>query len=182
MKVIKTGFPEVLEILPTVYKDNRGYFFESYNKKIFRENGINCELLQFMHSQSIKNTIRGLHYQVYPNPQAKIVYVIDGKIMDVIVDIRHGSPKFGEHIKIEISSRKKNQVYIPIGFAHGFSVLSKSATVAYMVSGEYSKDDERGIMYNDRTLNIKWNIKNPILSKKDLNNMLFESINKDFDY
>ncbi len=135
-----------------------------------------------MQSKSSKNTIRGLHYQIEPNGQSKLIHVLRGKILDVIVDIRHGSRTFGQHISIELNESSNNQVWIPLGFAHGFSALSQVAEVAYMVTSFYSQSNERGIIYSDPDLNINWRVDNPTVSKKDLNNKRFNEIDCDFVY
>ena len=135
-----------------------------------------------MQSKSSKNTIRGLHYQIEPNGQSKLIHVLSGEILDVIVDIRYGSPTFGQHITIELNESSKKQVWIPLGFAHGFSVLSERAEVTYMASNYYCKSTERGILYNDPELNINWRVESPIVSKKDLNNMPFHKIDSNYVY
>jgi len=183
MQITKTDLIGVLVLNIDVFEDSRGYFFESYNKlKYEKYFGIRTDFVQSMQSKSTKNTIRGLHYQVEPKAQAKLVHVLSGKILDVIVDIRNGSPSFGKHIAIELSESSKKQVWIPVGFAHGFSVLSDEAEVAYLVSGFYSKREERGIIYNDNDLNIDWKVNNPIVSEKDLRNKSISEIDLDFIY
>ena len=182
MQTIETVLKGVMILEFEVFDDSRGYFFESYNKQWYAEFGIKADFVQSMQSKSKKNTIRGLHYQVEPNGQSKLIHVLRGEILDVIVDIRFGSPTFGKHIAIELNESIKKQVWIPLGFAHGFSVLSESAEVAYMVSSLHSKMNERGILYNDPILNIDWKVSNPNLSKKDLKNKQFHEIDCDYVY
>lgn len=166
MQPVETVLKEVMILELDVFEDSQGYFFESYQKQKYAEFGIKTDFVQCMRSKSWKNTIRGLHYQVGPNGQAKLVHVLRGAILDVIVDIRFGSPTFGKHIAIELNESTKKQVWIPLGFAHGFSVLSDEAEMAYIVSGFYSKLDERGILYNDPDLNIDWRVAVPLFLKK----------------
>ena len=166
MKVIQTKLRDILIIEPTVYKDNRGFFLESYNHRLYSEHGITGLFIQDNHSCSVKNTLRGLHYQINPG-QAKLVQVVVGEVFDVAVDIRFGSPTFGHWIGNSLSSENKRQMYIPIGFAHGFCVLSEFAEFEYKCTEFYSPKDERGILWNDPDLAIEWPIKNPIISKKD---------------
>ena len=182
MHSVETALQGVLILKPDVLIDSRGYFFESFNKLKYAEFGIKTEFVQSMQSKSVKNTIRGLHYQVQPYGQSKLIHVLSGEILDVILDIRFGSPTFGQHIAIELNEFNKNHVWIPLGFAHGFSVISEFAEVVYMVSSIYSKIDERGILFNDPELNISWNINNPIVSDKDLHNTLFHEIGRDYVY
>ena len=182
MKITKTDLNGIFLLNFDVFEDSRGYFFETYHKQRYAEFDIKTDFVQCMQSKSSKNTIRGLHYQVEPNGQSKLIHVLKGKILDVIVDIRFGSPTFGKHVSIELSESSKQQVWIPLGFAHGFSVLSEGAEVTYMASNFYCKSSERGILYNDPDLNINWRVENPIVSKKDLNNRLFHEIDSDYVY
>jgi dTDP-4-dehydrorhamnose 3,5-epimerase len=181
--VSKTNLNGVLLIDFDVYEDNRGWFFESFNMlKFENDTGIKFNVKQNMMSKSFKNTIRGLHYQIKPHIQQKLVHVLSGKILDVIVDIRLGSPDYGKHIAIELTESSKKQVFIPDGFAHGFSVLSDVAEVCYSTNEYYSKKSERGILFNDYNLGIDWKVHRPIISSKDLNNKKFCDIDKDFYY
>ena len=182
MKVRKTKIPGLLIIKPDIYYDERGYFFESFNEKKYQEIGINQKFVQDNQSKSKKGTIRGLHYQVGKSAQAKLVRVLSGKIIDYAVDIRFGSPTFGEYTEVELSSDNNLQFWIPEGFAHGFCVLEDNTIIFYKCTALYSKKDERGIIYNDTDISIDWKIKNPIVSKKDLNNITFKKIKKDFIY
>ena len=174
MQIIKTGIPDVLEIRPDVFEDSRGYFLESYNKFRFQENDLEFNFVQDNISKSSRGTIRGLHYQVGKNAQGKLCQVISGKVLDVAVDIRFGSPTFGKHVILELSEENHSQVWIPPGFAHGFAVISDKAIFSYKCTEFYSKEDERTIIYNDPQLNIDWGINNPIVSEKDLNGKLFK--------
>ena len=165
----KTDIPGLLVFEPNVFEDSRGYFFESYNEKTFREAGIDFRWVQDNQSSSTYGVIRGLHYQLPPYEQSKLVRVLRGKILDVVVDIRKGSPTFGKSYCKVLSAKNKRQLFIPKGFAHGFSVLSEKAEVLYKCDGFYNKETEAGIIYNDPALNIDWRIpgKDAIISDKD---------------
>ena len=180
MKTAETPIKDLWIIYPDVFPDDRGYFFESFNRIKYNDVGIIQEFVQDNISKSVKNTIRGLHYQVGEYAQGKLVQVLDGKVLDVAVDIRFGSLTFGKYVSVELSSENQKQFWIPPGFAHGFSVLSKYAVFHYKCTSFYSRKDERSIRYDDPTLNIDWKVENPIVSNKDLENNLFSSINEDF--
>lgn len=182
MEVIKTEFPGLLLIKPKVFGDNRGYFFESYNKEAYQKAGIDFHFVQDNISKSKKNTIRGLHYQIGSKAQGKLCQVISGKVLDVEVDIRFGSPTFGKYFASELTEENHTQLWIPPGFAHGFSVLSDEAIFSYKCTELYCKELERAILYNDKQLNISWKVDTPIVSEKDLQARLFKEINKDFIY
>jgi len=182
MNVRKTKINGLLIIEPDIFYDDRGYFFESFNEKKYQEIGISKKFVQDNQSKSKKGTIRGLHYQVGKNAQGKLVRVVNGKIRDISVDIRFNSPTFGQYIAVELSSQNCLQLWIPEGFAHGFSTLEDNTIVQYKCTAFYSSKDERGILYNDPDLSIDWGIKDPIVSKKDLENTLFKNIDKDFIY
>lgn len=169
MKLHETKIPGLLVIEPKVFEDNRGYFFESFNQKRFQEKNLNYTFVQDNESLSSYGTIRGLHYQIAPYAQAKLVRVISGKVFDVAVDIRKNSPTFGEWQGIELSAENKNQLLIPKGFAHGFSVLSDKAIVMYKCDSFYAPESERGINFKDPDLNIDWKIPEDkaIISAKD---------------
>ncbi len=154
---------------PAVKEDERGYFFESFNEKAFNEEGIRLHWVQDNQSSSVKGVIRGLHYQLPPFAQTKLVRVLRGRILDIAVDIRKGSPGFGKVFSIELSAKNHKQVLIPPGFAHGFSVLSKRAVVFYKCDNFYNKESEAGIRYDDPTLGIDWMLdkKEVIVSDKD---------------
>jgi dTDP-4-dehydrorhamnose 3,5-epimerase len=178
--VNKTELEGILLIQPEVFGDDRGYFLESFNMGRYREAGIEYNFVQDNLSKSKKGTIRGLHYQVGNMAQGKLCYVISGKVLDVAVDIRFGSPTFGKHITHILNSQNKNQIWVPPGFAHGFSVLSDETIFVYKCTQLYSKEHERAILYNDPELGIDWHVKNPIVSGKDLKAKLLKEIEKDF--
>ena len=158
MPFTHTPFPGLYIFEPSVYPDERGYFFESYNKRLFGENQILCEFVQDNQSFSCYGVIRGLHFQKDPWAQSKLVRVLQGRILDVVVDLRAGSPGFGKTLSIELSSENKKQIFIPKGFAHGFSVLSETTEISYKCDQYYNKQSEGGIRYNDASLNIDWKI------------------------
>ncbi len=165
---IKQNIEDVILVKPKIFEDNRGFFLESYKKSEFFRNGIVEEFNQENHSKSIRGVLRGLHYQKAPYEQAKLVRCLRGRIYDIVVDIRKNSKTFGQYVKVELSEENKNMLFIPNGFAHGFIVLSDIAEIFYKASGEYNKDFERGILWNDKDLNIDWEIDfEPILSEKD---------------
>jgi len=167
---------------PTVFEDSRGYFFESYNESQFKQAGITADFVQDNQSRSSYGVIRGLHYQQPPHAQAKLVRVLHGAILDVAVDIRKASPTYGQHFAIELSAENKKQLYLPEGFAHGFSVLSDIAVVLYKCNAFYNKSSEGGILYNDPQLNIDWRIKESeaIISDKDAQLPLFVNSHSSF--
>ncbi len=154
-------------IKPKVYFDHRGFFLESYTKKEFYEHGIKQEFVQDNHSWSIKNTIRGLHFQKRPYSQSKLIRCISGEILDVAVDLRKDKNSFGKHVKVRLSAENKQMLYIPEGFAHGFLALTDYAEILYKVTEYYNKDSDSGVIWNDLDLNIDWGVKDPILSEKD---------------
>lgn len=166
MQITKTALDGVLIIEPRVYSDARGSFYESYVKKRYAEHGILDEFIQDNHSMSKKGVLRGLHYQENPE-QAKLVRVTRGEVFDVAVDIRRGSATFGKWVGARLSEENHLQMYIPVGFAHGFCVLSDSAEFLYKCSGYYEPTGERAILWNDPDIGIDWPIKNPLLSEKD---------------
>lgn len=169
MKVIKTDFPDLLILEPKVFEDSRGYFFESFNLSKYTEAGIDLTFIQDNESKSSYGVIRGLHYQLSPYAQTKLIRVVSGKILDVALDIRQNSPTFGKHFCIELSSENKTQLLVPKGFAHGFAVLSETATVFYKCDNYYNPEAERGIRFNDPKLGINWRIESnkEIVSSKD---------------
>lgn len=168
MKIIETKLSGVKLIEPDVYGDHRGFFMESYNYNSFRLHGINNEFIQDNHSLSVEpNVLRGLHYQLDPKAQTKHVRVTAGKIFDVVVDIRHGSPTYGQWEGYILSAENKLQLLIPKGFAHGFCTLVPNSEVQYKVDEVYSPEHDRGIAWNDPALAIDWPTSNPILSDKD---------------
>ena len=167
---------------PMVFEDSRGFFFESFNEKIFARQGITRPFVQDNQSRSSYGVIRGLHYQLSPHAQSKLVRVLTGKILDVAVDIRKGSPTYGRHFAVELSAENKKQLYIPHGFAHGFSVLSDTAEVLYKCDAFYNKESEGGIRYNDPILQIDWKIPagKEVVSEKDIQNPLFVDSKNNF--
>ncbi|MBX3255794.1 MAG: dTDP-4-dehydrorhamnose 3,5-epimerase [Chitinophagaceae bacterium] len=169
MPFITTAIPGLLVFQPVVFEDARGYFFESYNDNVFKKEGLDLHWVQDNQSSSSRGVVRGLHFQDIPKAQTKLVRVLEGKIWDVAVDIRKGSPFYGRSFGIELTAENRLQMLIPRGFAHGFSVLSEKAVVLYKCDQVYDKDSERGIMYNDPLLNIDWKIPaaDVILSEKD---------------
>lgn len=182
MPFIKTEFPGLLIFEPVVYGDSRGHFFESYNEKVFAAESINMKFVQDNQSRSSQGVIRGLHYQLNPHAQTKLVRALSGNILDVVVDIRKGSPAYGKVFSIELSAENKKQLFIPAGFAHGFSVLSETAEVLYKCSTYYNKESEGGILYNDPVLNIDWKIPAgaAVVSGKDLENPSFANCKNNF--
>lgn len=163
-------------IKPQVHSDNRGAFLETFRKNLFREHGVEFEFVQDNVSTSLKGTIRGLHYQLPPASQTKLIMVPHGSILDVAVDMRQNSPTFGEHYSTELNSENRHMILIPSGFAHGFSVLSEEATVFYKCNNYYNKELERGVRWDDPDLGIDWGIKDPVLSKKDEKQPLFAEL------
>jgi len=178
-KFSKMDVDGVILIKPGIHYDSRGYFMESYTKKEFANEGIKEEFVQDNHSFSIKNTLRGLHYQIEPFQQSKLIRCISGEIMDVAVDIRRGSKTYGKYVSVILSSENKNMLYIPKGFAHGFLVTSDYAEVIYKVDNYYSRNHERGIIWNDETIGIRWPVDNPIISEKDGSWPKFQDIKGD---
>ncbi|ADY74003.1 dTDP-4-dehydrorhamnose 3,5-epimerase [Desulfurobacterium thermolithotrophum DSM 11699] len=166
---IRTEIPEVVIVKPKVFGDERGFFMETYKKSDFEKAGIDTDFVQDNHSKSVKGVLRGLHYQLEPKAQGKLVRCIKGKVFDVAVDIRKGSPTFGKWVGVELSSENKLMLWIPKGFAHGFLTLSEEAEIIYKVSGsEYSPEHDRSIRWNDPDIGIEWPLDGePILSEKD---------------
>lgn len=168
MKAIPTAIPDLLIIEPKVFSDDRGFFFESYNRRKFAElTGRNVDFVQDNHSRSAKNVLRGLHYQIQ-HPQAKLVRVVQGATLNAAVDIRRGSPTFGRHVAVELSTENKCMLWIPEGFAHGFAVLSDTAEFLYKTTDYWYPEHERCLRWNDPTLAINWRLQAaPALSGKD---------------
>jgi dTDP-4-dehydrorhamnose 3,5-epimerase len=169
MSFITCAIPGLVVIEPRSFEDDRGYFFEAYNETLFHANGIQQHFVQDNQSFSKKGVVRGLHYQLNPHAQAKLVRVLEGSILDVAVDIRKGSPTFGQYFAVELTSENKKQLFLPAGFAHGFSVLSETASVLYKCDRFYNKESEAGIRFDDPALNIDWKIGSgsAIVSEKD---------------
>jgi dTDP-4-dehydrorhamnose 3,5-epimerase len=177
-----TKIPGLIIVDPVILEDTRGYFFESYNEKLFSENNIAVKFVQDNQSRSSYGVIRGLHYQRQPFAQSKLVRVLSGAIIDVVVDLRKGSPTFGETFCIELSDINKKQLFVPKGFAHGFSVISEKAEVLYKCDTYYYRESESGILYNDPQLNINWQIPvdRALVSDKDKKLPLFNSYQGEF--
>lgn len=154
---------------PKLWKDDRGYFYESYNLKTFQEGGIHATFMQDNEAKSTYGVLRGLHYQIPPYAQAKLVRVLEGEVLDVVVDLREHSETYGQSYSIRLSAENKKQLFVPRGFAHGYVVLSETAIFAYKVDNYYSKESEGGLIYNDPKLQIDWeiNLKDAVLSDKD---------------
>jgi dTDP-4-dehydrorhamnose 3,5-epimerase len=182
MKIIKTEIEGLLLIEPDVYEDPRGYFFECYHAEKYREAGIVNVFVQDNESKSGYGVIRGLHYQLEPFSQAKLVRVIRGRVYDVAVDLRQGSPTFGKWLGFELTGKNKKQLFVPRGFAHGFAVLSKKVVLAYKCDRVYSNEYERGISYRDPSLNIDWKIpeEKQVVSGKDKQAPDFENAERNF--
>ncbi len=166
MQRIETSLPGVIELRPVVHGDARGFFLETYHKAKFADLGIADTFLQDNHSRSSKGTLRGLHYQLH-QPQAKLCRVVEGEALDVAVDIRVGSPTFGKWTSVLLSAKEQNQIYVPIGFAHGFLALSDAVQFVYKCSDFYCPTDERGIAWNDPDLKICWGVTAPNISARD---------------
>jgi dTDP-4-dehydrorhamnose 3,5-epimerase len=169
MPFIATNIQGLLVFEPKVFGDSRGYFFESYNAQVFEQEGVTTKFVQDNQSSSCHGVIRGLHYQLPPYAQTKLVRALCGIILDVVVDIRKGSPTFGQSYAIELSAENKKQIFVPGGFAHGFSVLSEKAEILYKCDAFYNKESEGGILYNDPKLAIDWKVPadKVIVSDKD---------------
>ncbi|MFA8343953.1 MAG: dTDP-4-dehydrorhamnose 3,5-epimerase [Rhodothermaceae bacterium] len=182
MEAVKTELEGVILLKPNVYPDSRGYFYESFNVDRYKDAGINFPFVQDNISRSVKGTIRGLHYQIGEFAQGKLCQVVFGKVLDVAVDIRFGSPTFGKYYAVELSDENNYQLWIPPGFAHGFSVLSDEAVFSYKCTALYSKKDERSIIFNDQDINVDWKTETPVISEKDLQAKKFNEIEKDFIY
>jgi len=185
MKFIAQSIPEVILLQPKVHGDERGYFVETFRQDLFEQAvGHPVTFVQDNESKSTRGVLRGLHYQLPPHAQSKLVRVISGAVLDVAVDIRIGSPTFGQHVAVELSEQNKHQVFVPRGFAHGFVVLTEVATFAYKVDNYYSPECDRGLAFDDAQLNIDWEIdKSKLqLSKKDTIQPAFSELNSGFDY
>ncbi len=167
MKIIAVDLPEIVLLEPRIFTDRRGYFFETYQMQRYAEHGIEARFVQDNLSFSRRGVVRGLHYQLL-KPQGKLVMVIQGEVIDLVVDIRLGSPTFGKWSKNILSSENHRQLYVPPGFAHGFAVTSETATVLYKVTDYYNPGDEYGIIWNDKDLGVDWSVSDPILSEKDM--------------
>ena len=176
MNVTRTAIPDVLILEPRVFGDDRGFFFESFNEKIFRDaTGLDVHFVQDNHSRSVKGVLRGLHYQLPPSAQGKLVRAVAGEVFDLTVDIRKGSPTFGQWVGEVLTAENKKQLWIPEGFAHAFLVLSDTAEFLYKTTNYYSPEFERSILWDDKDLNIDWPLDGtPILSEKDQQANMFK--------
>lgn len=184
MPFIQTGIPDLLLYEPKVFEDSRGYFFESYNENTFAAEGVYIKFVQDNQAKSSYGVIRGLHYQLDPYAQTKLIRVLSGSILDVVVDIRVGSPAYGKFYAVELSAENKKQLLVPQGFAHGYSVISETAEVLYKCDAFYHKESEGGLFYNDPQLNIDWKIPadKAIISEKDKVQPGFDSFKNNFVY
>jgi dTDP-4-dehydrorhamnose 3,5-epimerase len=182
MQIKELNIPGLLLIKPDIYEDSRGYFFESYNEVRFRERGLDFRFVQDNESRSSKDVIRGLHYQLAPYAQTKLLRVIEGQIFDVAVDMRKESPTYGKWVGIEISDKNRYQILVPKGCAHGFRVLSETATVFYKCDEFYHPVSERGVLFSDPALGIDWGIslQNAIVSEKDRKAPSFDESDNNF--
>lgn len=167
MKIIETPIPGLLEIEPAVFGDERGYFYESYNKEAFAKAGITEEFVQDNQSFSAKGVLRGLHFQNPPYAQGKLVRVIQGAVLDVALDIRQGSPTYGQFHSVKLTGQNKKMFWVPPGFAHGFATLEDDTVFAYKCTNLYNKESEGSVLWNDPQLGIDWGLENPSLSEKD---------------
>lgn len=182
MKFIETKISDLIIIEPTVFRDARGYFLESYNQKKFEETIGKTPFVQDNESKSCKGVLRGLHFQKPPFEQAKLVRCVKGRVIDVALDIRKASPTYGMHISVELSAENKKQLFVPRGFAHGFAVLSETAIFAYKVDNVYAPEYDSGIRWNDKELNIEWGLEESevIVSKKDTKLPFFSKFESPF--
>jgi len=169
MQKVDTSLPGVFELRPKIFGDARGFFMETYHRTKFADLGIKDTFVQDNHSYSAKGILRGIHYQLH-HPQAKLCRVVEGEALDLVVDIRVGSPQFGKWTSVLLSATTQNQLYVPAGFAHGFLALTNAVQFLYKCSDFYDPGDERGILWNDPDLSINWGINSPIISEKDSRN------------
>ena len=178
----KLNIPEVILVEAKAFSDDRGFFMESYQESNFVENGINYKFVQDNFSHSTKGVLRGLHYQKNPKAQSKLVTVLKGEIFDIAVDIRKNSPTFGKWVGEILSENNHKLLYVPQGFAHGFCVISDEADVLYKVNNDYSPENDRGIIWNDPDIAVKWPIEKPLVSEKDLQQPLLKDADINFEY
>jgi len=183
MKVIETNIPGLLEITPNVYEDDRGYFYESFNKEIYEGIGISSEFVQDNQSLSHTGVLRGLHFQNPPFAQGKLVRVVTGAVLDIVLDIRKGSPTYGQHHSVELTEENKKLFWVPPGFAHGFKVLRDNTIFSYKCTNGYNKESEGSVRFNDPALGIDWgDLSNPLLSQKDIEAPLFSELDTQFTF
>ncbi|PCJ86045.1 MAG: dTDP-4-dehydrorhamnose 3,5-epimerase [Flavobacteriales bacterium] len=181
MEIHKTPLEGLMVIEPVVFRDKRGYFFESYNQRIFeKKTGAHATFLQDNESMSQKGVLRGLHFQTPPFAQGKLIRVIKGSVMDIAVDIRKNSPTYGQHFSVMLSEENKKMIWVPIGFAHGFLTTEDNTIFSYKCTQVYNKASEDSIYWNDPDLNINWGIEDPVLSVKDLQAKAFKDFNSIF--
>jgi dTDP-4-dehydrorhamnose 3,5-epimerase len=178
----RLDIPDVMLIEPRTFKDQRGFFMETYKRSEFAANGIAEGFVQSNYSHSIRGTLRGLHFQKHPQAQGKLVMVVKGEIFDVAVDIRQGSPTYGQWVGATLSDTNHRMLYIPVGFAHGFCVLSEEAGLAYHITAEYAQQLEAGILWNDPAIGVEWPISDPLLSRRDTQLPLLQETGVDFTY
>lgn len=181
MEIITMEISEVKLVRPRIFDDSRGFFLETYSQKRYAEMGMPAEFVQDNHSQSSKDVIRGLHYQLSPG-QAKLIHVVRGEIFDVAVDIRRGSPTFGKWVGATLSAENKHQLFVPTGFAHGFAVMSDIAEVEYKVDDYYNAEMERGIAWDDPAIGVDWPVESPVLSDRDKGNPSLADAEIDAEY
>jgi dTDP-4-dehydrorhamnose 3,5-epimerase len=179
MQRIETSLPGVYELRPLIHRDSRGSFLESYHHSKFADLGITDTFPQDNHSISSRGTLRGLHYQLH-HPQAKLCRVVEGEALDVVADIRLGSPHFGKWTSVRLSAREQNQIYVPVGFAHAFLALTETVQFLYKCSDYYAPSDEHGILWNDPVLAIDWGTLMPVLSQRDANNPKLADVQQHF--
>ncbi len=183
MKAIKTDIPGVVIIEPDVFGDHRGWFAETWSKKKLEELGIDVDFVQDNQSFTAKKgTLRGLHFQMDPMAQSKLVRVVSGAVMDVAVDLRKGSPTYLKWVSVELSAENKRQFFIPKGFAHGFVTLTDDVNFVYKCDNYYSKECDRSVRFDDETIGVEWNVENPIISDKDMNAPLLKDSDCNFKY
>jgi len=178
----KLDIPEVVQIMTRTFEDNRGFFIETYKHSDFRANGIPNMFVQDNYSYSVKGVLRGLHYQEHPKAQGKLVMIWEGEIFDVAVDVRKGSPTYGKWVGTVLSARDYSSLYVPVGFAHGFCVLSETAKVMYKVTQEYSPESEGGIIWNDPEIGIRWPDAAPLVSERDARLPMLREADINFAY
>ena len=180
MTIQETSIKDLLIIQPRIFTDDRGYFYESYNKGSFKKLGLDLNFVQDNQSLSQKGVLRGLHFQNPPFAQGKLVRVIQGSVLDVVVDIRSKSPTYGQYEKVKLSGENKTMFWIPPGFAHGFVTLENNTILTYKCTSDYNKDSEGVLIWDDPSLNIEWGVKNPLVSEKDQLGDLFENFQSQF--
>jgi dTDP-4-dehydrorhamnose 3,5-epimerase len=180
MNIKETPINGLFIIQPKVFEDERGYFFESYSKKILKDNGLDLNFIQDNQSLSHKDVLRGMHFQAPPFDQGKLVRVVKGSVLDVAIDIRKKSPTYGQHFSIVLSEENKTMFWIPPGFAHGFLTLEDNTIFSYKCTGLYNKESEGSLLWNDKEINIDWNVENPIVSEKDQISTTFLELNSPF--